>query len=118
MVGFPLNSQAAEPLDVVRLYFEAVKIGDVDSIQSYIGGKILKKRKVLLEENTEYPKFLRDRFGTAEFLIQPSSNEQNEANRETVNVQIIFPDGSTISTQLIVEQQTAGEWKIVEQLNK
>lgn len=117
MVGVPIHSQAAEPLDMVRLYFEAVKVGDVDTIQSYLGGKILKKRKILLEENTEYPNFLRDRFGAAEFLIRPSSNEQSEANGELVNVQIIFSDGSSFSTELVVEQDTSGEWKIIEQLN-
>ncbi len=116
MLSPPLTARAAESLDMVRLYFEAVKAGDVEMIQSYLAGKLLKKRKVLLEENTEYPKFLRDRFGEAEFGIQASTNEQTVNNREVVNANILFRDGSSITTNLITEKDKFGNWKIIDQL--
>ena len=74
-------ANAEEPADTVLLYFEAIRNGDVESVKSFLGGNLYKKRKVLLEQNEKYPDFLRERFGEAEFTVEGAPQDITETTK-------------------------------------
>ncbi len=108
-------AHAEEPSDTVLLYFESIRNGDVENIKSFLGGNLLKKRKVLLEENEKYSDFLRDRFGEAKFTVEGSPKNMTDTTR-SVLVRISFNDGTSIYTNMVVQETVPGGWKIVDQL--
>ena len=109
------HAQAEQPAETILLYFESVRKGDVDRIKSFLGGNLFNKRKVLLEKNKKYPDFLRNRFGEAKFTVEGLPKNLTDTTK-SVLVRISFDDGSSISTNLVVQQTTAGDWKIIDQL--
>ena len=52
---YPATGFAAEPQDFVKGYFDALKNGDVQTIKSFLGGELYKRRKALLEKNKKLP---------------------------------------------------------------
>src|ERR1044072_6003309 len=49
--------------------FMAMKNGDVQTMEKYFAGQMYAQYKVLLEENSEYPQFLRDFYRDAKFSV-------------------------------------------------
>ena len=45
--------------ETVSPFLEALKNGDVSLIKQYIAGDMYESRRILLEQNKEYPEFLR-----------------------------------------------------------
>ena len=107
---YPAITYATEPQELVEAYFEAMKNGDVKTMKSYMGGKLYQKRKVLLEENKEYPKFLIDFYKGAEL-------ETVEVKDEIVHIKIQFPDGGKREHNLVLQKNSYGKWKIVNELS-
>ena len=111
LLSHSIADAAQEPQDVVTAYFYAMKSGDVVTMKSYLDGKLLKKRKILLEKNTSYPDFLRN-------LYEKGDIQVGEANDGVVKVMIHFPDGNMQVHQLVVNQNSSGQWKIVDEISK
>ena len=107
----PVTSAAQEPHEVVNAYFQAMKNGDVVTMKSYLGGKLYEKRRILLEQNANYPKFLRNHFESGDVQV-------GEVKDGIVKVMIQFPDGSRQSHQMVVEQDSSGQWKIVDEISR
>jgi hypothetical protein len=80
--------------------FTALKNGDVNTIKQYISGDMYSKNKILLEENKEYPAFLRNFYRGAKFQVE--NVEQIDANL-IVNVVIEFPNGDRSRTKLLLQ---------------
>ena len=111
MLFSPFTSEAQEPHDVVMAYYQAMKNGDVLAMKSYMGGKLYEKRKILLEQNANYPEFLRNHYERGDIQV-------GEVHNGVVKVMVQFPDGNINAHQLVVEQDSSGQWKIVDEISK
>jgi len=79
--------------------FSAMKNGEVGKIKNYISGEMLQRNRVLLEQNREYPDFLREFYDGAQFKVV---EVVRNGNIVVANIRIIFQDGyeSEIRLQL------------------
>lgn len=106
-----VHAQAENPREMVNIYFQAVKNGDIQTMKRYMGENFYKKRKVLIENNKNYPEFLKNYYERGEILV-------GEAKDGVVTVAIQFPDGSINYHHLVVEKNPSEQWKIVDELRK
>ena len=106
---YPPTVYATEPQELVEAYFEAMKNGDVQTMKSYMGGRLYQRRKVLIEKNKKYPEFLIDFYKGAEL-------EEVKVQGEIVHIKIQFPDRSKKQHNLVLQRDSYGEWKIVDEL--
>ena len=106
---YPTTIYAIEPQEVVTAYFEAMKTGDIETMKSHMAGKLYQNRKVLLEKNKKYPEFLIGFYEGAEL-------EVIEIQDGIVRIQIHFPNGSIKYHNLVLREDSAGIWKIVDEL--
>jgi uncharacterized protein YktA (UPF0223 family) len=60
---------------VILPFLNALKNGDVKKIKNYLSTDTYNEYKKLLEENKEYPKFLRDYYKDAKFRVVRASSE-------------------------------------------
>lgn len=87
--------------EIVFPFFEALKNGDVSSIKRYVAGDMYERKKVLLEQNQEYPEFLRNYYQGVEFYVQKAS----ESGRYLiVDIEIEYPSGDYGSGKLYLQQ--------------
>jgi len=100
---------ASEPQEAVKAYFEAMKNGDVQTMKSYMGGKLYQRRKVLLEKNQKYPEFLIGFYEGAELEVL-------DVQGDIVHIGIQFPNGSKRQHRLVMQKDPDGQWRIVDEL--
>jgi len=86
-------------------YFTALKNGDINGIKRHISSEMYTKYKRLLEDNKEYPKFLRDYYRGAKFRMERTTRIDNHA---VVDVMIEFPDGHRSIKKMRVLKKRAG----------
>lgn len=98
--------------NTVLPFFEALKSGDVQGIESCIGGKLELSTKTLLRKNQEYPQFLRNHYAGAVVRV---GNTAVTADEAWVDVEIDFPGKETRLFKIRVRKNNRGIWKIVEQ---
>jgi len=91
--------------------FKALKDGDVNTIKQYLGGDALEKNRTLLEENANYPKFLRNYYRHADFRIEKV--EKKDDADIVIGVKTFFPDGQTSAFNLQL-QKIKDAWLIVD----
>jgi len=113
-LGIP-RAEADEPFDTVVNYTEALRAGDTAGVKSCLGGHLYEKREVLLDQNEEYPDFLRNRYDGAVFRI---SNELTDMGPQGqgIALEVSFPTGHISKSMLIVEQAPDGLWQIVDEV--
>lgn len=73
--------------------FKALKNGDINTIKQYLSGDELEKNRILLEENANYPEFLRNYYRGADFQIEKV--EKKDDADIIIGVRVFFPDGQT-----------------------
>lgn len=97
--------------DTIHGYFEALKKGDTVSVKDHLMGKFYERNRVLLEENVEYPNFLRRHYNKSELqiinIVCP-----NESGVMLVEVEILFPDGSSDHFTLHLQKDDQQNWRI------
>ena len=105
--------------EVVLPFLSALKDGDVDSIKRYIAGDMYESKKVLLEQNKEYPEFLRNYYRGVEFYVE---NTAENGDYIIVDITIEYPNGDSGSGKLYLCQinditqgmQETEIWKIID----
>ncbi len=112
-LGAP-RAEAEEPFDIVANYIEALRTGDTIILKSCIGGRLLEKRELLLDQNQEYPEFLRNFYEGAEFQISDELSDLGPRG-QGIAIEIRFPDGNRIESMAIVEEAPDGSWLIVDE---
>lgn len=94
--------------------FRAFKNGDVDAIKEYISDDMYEKNKVLLEQNKEYPNFLRNFYRDAIFQVR---KVVKSGEIIFVDVRVRFPGGyqNVVKVQLKEGKSKAGDavWKAI-----
>lgn len=119
--NLPLSDERYEVVvtNIVLPFLDALKKGDVDLIKHIIAGEIYEKKRVLLEENEEYPEFLRNYYHDVEFYIEKTAESGDYI---VVHVLIEFSNGEEGNVKIFVGkdinkgQGALGEatWKIIE----
>lgn len=119
--NLPLNNERYEIVinDVVLPFLGALKNGDVDLIKHYIAGDIYEINRALLENNEEYPEFLRSYYHDVEFYVE---KVMESADYIEVHVVIEFSNGDEINAKLCLIKDMnkvsgpleGAAWKIVE----
>ncbi|SOH03033.1 hypothetical protein KSMBR1_0519 [Candidatus Kuenenia stuttgartiensis] len=94
--------------------FRAFKNGDVDAIKEYISDDVYEKNKVLLEQNKEYPNFLRNFYRDAIFQVRKIVKSEEMV---FVDTRVRFPDGyqGVTKVQLKEGKSKTGDtiWKVI-----
>ena len=109
--------------EIVLPFFNALKAGDVDSIKRYIAGDMYESKKVLLEQNKEYPEFLRNYYRGVEFYKEDIAEDGGYI---IVDITIEYPNGDYGSGKLYLWQikdikqgiHVPGSWKIIDFIYK
>ena len=107
-----MEAKALGPNDTVLNYFQALKHGDVETIKDSITEEMYKRRRVLLEQNSNYPEYLKKVYQGAEFKIKETNVENNDA---LVNVEVNFQNKKTNFT-LFLWKNAKGNWKIFKEI--
>ena len=95
----PLNDTLMMEIKHTALlpYFNALKEGDVTAIKRYLGPDLYQKNRVLLEQNKEYPEFLRTFYQGVTITIEKAAKANGNI---IVDVVLEFPNGDRNLTQL------------------
>jgi hypothetical protein len=110
--------------ETLRPYFAALKNGDVASIKQRIAGKMIKRYRVLLDQNKSYPDFLRKYYHNVEFKIEAAQLAGDDILASTV---IVFPGNDSVRSGYllrkyqIIDKGTGLEnetWKIIKQIEE
>lgn len=103
--------------NIVRPYFVALKNGDIQTLKKLMTKNMYNQRKVLFEQNKDYPDFLRKIYRDANFIIKSASEDGNEI---LVNAVIKYTDGRQNPLKLYLtsedngsgNQTSYGGWKV------
>lgn len=119
------QQERQELLDkAVTPFLQALQAGDTQMLEQLIGGKLALTLGKLLRENTEYPNFLRQRYGgktvSAPIRIvrhqETSSQAGSEGGQRLAVVQLQTKEGRTDHFKLTLEQDRQGVWKIIDKV--
>ena len=102
-------------LETVDRYTQALKSGDVQEIKKLVGGRLYRKRRALLEENTEYPDWLRKNYAGANFSFPSGVTSSDQYPGQHVKVDIQLESGEVVTTNLVLSPTDSGNWIIVDQ---
>ncbi len=110
--------------EAVNPFIHALQTGDAQSLDRLIGGELAKMLGKLIRSNTEYPKFLRQRYGgtTVKDAIQifqrrdPNSIVvgENSGEQRVAVVHMQTPEGVLDNFELNLWKDKQGLWKIVD----
>jgi hypothetical protein len=108
----PTASQMQEVRTSFNTLFQAMKDGDVATIEQYSSGEMGSEYKTLLEKNGDYPAFLRNFYRGATFSI--ANVTKNPDGDVIVNVAIQLTGGSRSITQLYAKRfdGAPATWKV------
>jgi hypothetical protein len=109
--------------ETMEPYFDALKSGDVSIIKQLISGRMHERNKTLLEQNTEYPEFLRSYYQNVTFAVK---NVETYGDDILVTAMLEFPNYEQVDSRYIlrknIEEGNAGGigrgWVIVDQLSE
>jgi len=94
-------------------FFDALKNGDVNSIEAYIDDPLYSEIKVLLHNNQGYPDFLRQRYANSYLEIINIVTASDD--HKIVYIDIHFSPTGKQSLELQLNKAASGTWKITEQ---
>jgi hypothetical protein len=110
----PSVSEMGEVRTSLNILFQAMKEGDVATIEEYSSGPMLSEYKTLFERNQEYPVFLRNFYKGATFSI--TNVKPTPDGDMFVEVVIQLGEGSKSVTKLNVKRfdGVPVKWKVTE----
>ena len=112
-------------IETLNPYFKALKNGDVSSIKLYISEEMYKRYKVLLENNKDYPGFLRNYYQGVDFRVKKLELVGNDI---AVSAILTFhDDNESLNPEFLLQKKMddlypdvmRGRWKVKErEINK
>ena len=112
----PAYSDDSKVLDTVERYTQALQSGDVEAIKNLLGGRLYKKRRVLLEENTEYSDWLKQYYAGASFSYPNGVTSEAGTADKQVEVETRLGSGERVRIRLVLQSAPdTDEWQIIEQ---
>jgi len=112
LLSVPCFAQNDSTDNTVQLFFNALKTGDVEVVDSYIGGSLQQRIRPLLLSNPGYPQLLRDHYVGASMSI---INSKPISDKVRVDVQINFFDNTEEQIIFYLKLDDEENWKIIEQ---
>jgi len=100
---------AARVQTIVMRYSEALKAGDCRGLERLLAPSAFETYRTLCEQNTEYPRFLRDFYRNASFW---TSDVQPDGSRARCTLHIQTAEGETSQAMLILERHRGRKWRI------
>lgn len=82
--------ELVQTYEALHPFFSAMKNGEVEKIKNYISGEMFEKNRVLLEQNREYPDFLKKFYDGVQFKVV---EVVRNGDIVVANIRIIFRDG-------------------------
>lgn len=111
-----IKAQAGDAEMSVETYFDYLKNGDTEGILNILTDPLLSERRTLLENNTDYPEFLRKTYEGANLEIR--NVERVDKDIRMVEVEIhLGSDGSSLKTKFLVKKVN-DSWKISEEITE
>ena len=98
---------------VVLQFFEALKTGNVRVLDSLLGGDLSIQMKPLLQDNQDYPEYLRQHYLQTTFSIDHLSEKMGVV---VAHVTVDFLGSPTQAWTLTLKKGNAGEWNIMKQM--
>lgn len=116
-ISFPNTAISSDesPAEIVKAFFNASVNGDVIEMKKHISGAFYRRRRVLLEKNTEYADYLKNYYSGMTFSIVSSDVDENLRSAKIV-VKQQFNDVNSFNTTLLLEQESDGTWKINDEI--
>jgi hypothetical protein len=90
--------------------FAALRDGDVQTIKLYLSDQEYRRHKVLFEQNSEYPAFLRNFYRGATVRIGDIHSVHNASDDVVAEFIVEFPGGETINTGMRLTRDAGGRW--------
>jgi hypothetical protein len=119
-VAMPSHADNGTVMETVDSYTKALKAGDVVALGHLTGGRFYAKRRALLEDNTEYPEWLRQYYSGSSFSYEQNKMATvNHENKSAVVADLVIrlQSGETAMTSLLMQQTIDGSgWEIVDQV--
>ena len=110
----PAYGDDTRVLETVERYNQALQAGDVEALKTLLGGRLYKKRRVLLEENTEYSDWLKRYYAGASFSDPSGVRSEAGTADKVVEVETRLGSGERVITRLILQSAPdTDEWQIV-----
>jgi len=97
------GAYARAEAEVFAPLFKALKEGDVSTIEGLLDADLFRQYRVLLEQNEDYPQYLRDYYRGATFEIQ---GIESDNDRYTADVHIQWPDGKRIPVLMSAKKRS------------
>jgi hypothetical protein len=97
---------------LVLQFFDALKTGNVSVLDSLIGGDLSSQLKPLLQDNQDYPEYLRQHYGQTTFSLDHIAEKMGVV---VARVTADFPGGPTQTWTLNLAKDNAGVWHIIKQ---
>ena len=92
--------------------FDALRDGDLQTIELYLSPEEYAEYKVLFEQNADYPRFLRNFYQGATLRVG-QVNSVDSADDEVIGEFIIdFPGGEAMNTRMRLKRNRRGRWTI------
>ena len=107
-VGLTISPEYLEPVQADKAFhplFSAMKNGEVEKIKNYISGEMFERNRVLLEQNREYPDFLRKFYNGVQFKVV---EVVRSGDIVVANIMIIFQDGYESEIRLQLHRDRSG----------
>lgn len=87
--------------EIILPYFKALKNGNVNQVKQYLTENLYNQNRRLLEQNSEYPDFLRSYYEDSELSVIKTVETMGLVEFEVL---VEFPDGSQNTSTLTVER--------------
>jgi hypothetical protein len=94
----------AQATDIVVRVFKALKKGDIQTIRHYMSPELYEQYRVLFEQNTEYPAFLRKYYQGTELRIKKVAKVRGHTQVQTA---IDFPTGASCESKILLMKKNA-----------
>ena len=94
-------------------FYDALKNGDVVAVEAYIGDPLYSQVKVLLQDNQEYPDYLRQYYSNS--YIEVTNVSDQSADYKNVYLDLYLSSSEKQSIELQLHKTTTGDWKVTKQ---
>jgi len=106
------NSVVTEITKTFNSLFNGLRRGDVQTIQFYFLPEEYARVKVLVEQNSDYPRFLKNFYRGATLRIGQIDSVLSAPNEVIGEFIVDFPGGETLVTRMRLSRDDSGTWKV------
>jgi len=108
-------TESLEVSQIFRPFIDALKAGNVQVLRRLLSEEMYREYRVLLEENKEYPRFLKRYYEGADIQLENILRERNNLHGV---IRVTFPGGDMSVLRISVKKKDSNApWRIGRVLN-